>query len=146
MNNKKGWLKIIEAFIAILIVIGVILLALNKSDFLKEDISSKIYDTQLSILREVEQNTNLRQSIVGYSGSLPINWEDFQSKGFGNLEDKIKDRTPNYLICESKICSVNGDCLFSKFNGKNIYAQSIRVFTTNTIYSPKQLKLFCWVK
>jgi hypothetical protein len=145
--NKRGWLKIIEASLAILLIIGVILFVLNKTNVLREDISSRVYDTQLSILREIEHNDDFRQKILSIQNTdLPVKWNDFQSKGLGDVENKIKKRSPEYLNCEAKICAMDDFCNIDKLYEKNIYSQSIIISATNIIYSPKQLKLFCWVK
>ncbi len=145
--NKKGWLKIVEASLAILIIIGVILFVLNKTNILREDISSRVYDTQLSILREIEHNDDFRQKILSIQNTdLPIKWNDFQSEGLEDLQNKIKNRVPDYLICEAKICTPNDFCNIDDLQEKNIYSQAIIISATNVIYSPKQLKLFCWVK
>jgi hypothetical protein len=58
MKNKKGWIKILEAFISILIVISVILIVYNNKSSENEDLSSKINPIEMSILRDVQLDTN----------------------------------------------------------------------------------------
>ena len=40
-NNKKAWIRIIEAFVALLLITGVLLIVINKGYIGKEDVSSK---------------------------------------------------------------------------------------------------------
>ncbi|GAJ11607.1 unnamed protein product, partial [marine sediment metagenome] len=69
-KNKRGWIRIVEAFVAILLVTGVLLVIINKQYIGKDDISAKVYDVELSILREIQSDTALRDSIL-QAGTLP---------------------------------------------------------------------------
>ena len=58
-NNKRGWVKVLEVFVAILLVMGVIFFILNES--VSEDtISNDIYEMEISILRNVQLNDTFR--------------------------------------------------------------------------------------
>lgn len=142
MKNKKAWIKIIEAFTAVILVTIVLLIIINSGYIKKEDISSRIYDTQIAILREIQFNDDLRIEILNVS-SVPLEWDNTIFPP--NLKEKIIDRTPNYLKCSGKICSPEDVCSFAGTVDKDIYAESILMSATiESGYSPKQLKLFCW--
>ena len=144
--NKKAWIKIVEAFVAVLILIGIILLVVSKASPNRYDLSSRIYDTEISILRGIEHDAGLRNDIVAYSGTLPLEWEDFDSNGLGSVKNKIISRTPVYLECVAKLCSFDDPCNMDNFEEETVYAQSVGIFAEGGSYSPKQLKLFCWTK
>ena len=142
--NKKGWIKIVEAFIAILLVAGVLLIVINQGYIGKKDISSDVYDVEVSILREIQLNDALRDDILN-AEPIPIKWDDFPP----NIKTKIIDRTPNYLDCEAEICEMDEVCELDEYPEKDVYAQSVAI--TTTLETPeeqqlRQLKLFCWVK
>jgi hypothetical protein len=143
--NKKGWIKIIEAFVAVLLVTGVILIALNRGYVETKDISAKVYEIELSILREVKLNDDLKNDILNSTG-LPLDWnnEFFPQE----VKNKILTRIPNYLDCEAKICTIDSTCDIERYFDKNIYAQSVTIAPTLTLEEPvyRKLKLFCWVK
>ena len=142
MKNKKAWIKIVEAFTAILLVIIVLLIIINSGYIKREDISTRVYNTQISILREIQFNDTLRIEILDVA-SVPLEWDDFPP----NLKNKIIERTPNYLECSAKICSSEDVCIFTGAIDKDIYAESILISATlESGYIPKQLKLFCWIK
>ncbi|MFH1607842.1 MAG: hypothetical protein ABIA78_01790 [archaeon] len=159
--NKKAWIKIVEAFVAILLITGVLLIFINKG-YIGENISSKVYDAQILILRGIQVNDNLRQDILisnksGYDpdiseSPLPIEWDDFEDaeqRQLQNLKDKIIEQTPNYLQCIAKICEPNDSCLLNdldKPSNKEIYAQPVTITANYEMFNPRQLKLFCWVK
>ncbi|MBD3247200.1 hypothetical protein GF378_01110, partial [Candidatus Pacearchaeota archaeon] len=53
-KDKRGWIRIIEAFIAVLLVAGALLIVINQGYIGKADISEQVYEVQLAILREIE--------------------------------------------------------------------------------------------
>jgi hypothetical protein len=142
-KNKRGWIKIVEAVTAVLLVTGALLILINQGYFGKSDISSEIYDTQLSILREIQLNDAIRNDILN-SSPLPVNWTD--SNFPESVKDKIGERTPNYLECNARLCAIGDTCDFVGGDSKDIYAQSVVVSSALEIYDPRQLKLFCWTK
>jgi len=139
IKNKHGWIRIVEAFVAILLISGALLIVINKGYIGKKDISSKIYEIELSILREIELNNELRNEILEIS-SLPT--EDIPL----NVTNKIESRIPNYLECKTKICEMNKICELNVYPNKNVYVQTVAITATSEIYNPRQLKLFCWRK
>jgi len=147
MKNKKGWIRIVEAVVAVLLIVGVVLFVMNKGYLEKEDISTKVYKAQLSILREIEAEDNLRDDILAVEVSdLPVGWGAFEENGLIDVKNRILNRLPNYLSCEAKLCDMYDLCGFDNNDQKDIYAQSVGITATNEIYSPRQLKLFCWVE
>lgn len=149
VTNKRGWIKIVEAFVAILLIIGVLLILINKG-YIGEDISLKIYEAQISILRGIQVDSNLRMNILNTDeNNLAIEWEDFEFQGLENVKNKIIEQTPDYLNCMAKICKLNDSCLLNdidKPDNKEIYAQPTTISANYLTFSPRQLKLFCWVR
>ncbi len=145
MKNKKAWIRIVEAFIAILLIIGAVLVIIDKGYIQKEDISLKVYEREVAILKEIELNNTFRGYILSVE-DVPVNWSDFESRGLGDVKDKINSRTPDYLICEAKICDIGVICNLDESPNKDVYARSVMISTDLEQYKPRQLKLFCWVK
>ena len=65
MNKKdrKAWLRIIEAFLAILIIFGAVLVILSRQEQ-KPDISEGVYERQRQILEIISKNNSLRADII----------------------------------------------------------------------------------
>ncbi|MCF7910658.1 hypothetical protein K9L16_03230 [Candidatus Pacearchaeota archaeon] len=147
--HKKGWLKIVEAFIAIMLVVGVSLILLDQGYFKKDDVSSRVYDSQLTILREVQSNVEFREQVLNTSNeNLPIKWDDFEENNLDVLKETIKSRIPNYLFCKAMICGIDSGCELEVEEhpaDKDLYAQTVGIAATTTTYNPRQLKLFCWI-
>jgi len=137
LDNKRGWIRIVEAFIAVLLIAGVLLIVINKGYVGKEDISESVYKSQVAVLREIELDNTLRQKILDVELGAEVP-ED--------VLDKISNRIPSYLECGSKICGLNEICELEEYPKKDVYAQSVAITATVTDYNPRQLKLFCWAK
>ncbi len=143
--NKKGWIEIVEAFVAVLLIAGVVLIILNKGYLEKGDISEEVYKIELSILREVQTNDTLRTEILDAPEPLPIEW---QNESFPlSVKNKIVTRTPNYLECIGKICNMTIMCSLGEKKEKDIYSQSVTI--TSTLQGGvgyRKLNIFCWTK
>lgn len=143
--NKRGWIKIVEAFIAILIIVGVALFLYGNKSPQNKDLSSEIYPIQRAILDEIQNNEEFRTMIVGIN-DVPVIWEKFEENGLGEIKEKIKEKTPTNLECVAKICKLGNVICDIEYINKEVYAQPIVISTNVTDYSPKQLKLFCYLK
>jgi len=138
-KNKKGWIRIAEAFIAVLLVIGIAIIVVGGGIQI-EGISEKVYDVEISILREIQLNNTLREEILLTSGTIELNDSSLKT------QNKIIAKTPRWLECIAKICPPESWCLLGGESEKSIYAQSVLITSTLDIFNPRQLKLFCWEK
>lgn len=145
-KNRRGWIEIVEAFLAVLLVAAVLLIVINKQSS-DADISETVYDVEVSILREIQTNDTLRRDIAS-AENLPLSWI---AEGFPvSVKEKITDRTPAYLDCVAVICVMNTPCVLGDFpeaKDKNIYSQSVVISPTvglDEVY--RQLNIFCWTK
>ena len=139
-RDKRGWVRIVEAFVAVLLIAGITLVILDKGYIGKSDISEGVYTQQEAILREIQLNNTLRGEILGAT-PLPVNWSNFPSLLITKLQEM-----PSYLECEGEICSINEDCVFSKTIEKDIYVRSVAITSAQGNYDARQLKMFCWLK
>lgn len=144
IKDKHGWIEIVEAFVAVLLVAGVLLIVLNKGYLQKTDISNRVYEAELSILREVQTNDSLRTKILTVAEPMPVPWEDTRFPS--ELKDKITVRTPDYLYCVGKICNMTQTCVTTENTGKDIYSQAVTISSTLQTLGYRKLNLFCWTK
>ena len=149
LRQRKGWIRVVEALIAILIIAGIVLIVINQNENKKEDLGALTRSYQIAILREIQLNNSLREEIVGIS--VPPSIENNSFSAVASLTwNKITEKTPSYIECAAKICAINDpndpSCLFANSLGKTIYAQSVIISSTLQNYNPRLLKLFCWMK
>ena len=111
-KNRKGWMKIIEAFIAIMLIVSIFLIVASKVQ-IKEDSSSKITDVEASILREIQLDNNLREETLNINeNSLPTQWVGFP-----------QEKIPDYLDCEARICNIGDLCILEGYPNKDVYSE-----------------------
>ncbi|MBI5803493.1 hypothetical protein HY448_02295 [Candidatus Pacearchaeota archaeon] len=136
-KNKSGWIRIIEALFMIVVITGFILVILNKDVLVKDD-SDAIYLKEHFILKEIQSNATLRDSVL--NSSVPLEWNSFPAV----LQAKINQTQD--LNCVGKICAISDICSLTGTNEDNLYAQSIMITSNINKYEPKKLKVFCWKK
>lgn len=144
IKNNHGWMKIVEATVAILLVVGVLLVVINQGYLEKKDVSSQIYDIEVTVLREIQLDDSLREDIL--SAESPVEWDDTNFPE--TIKEKINLRVPSYLECKAKICQTEVTCDLEEPPKKEIYSEKAVISTileTPEEQQLKQLKLFCWI-
>jgi hypothetical protein len=150
IKNKKGFLRVIEATIAVLIVLGALLLiASQKETKPPEDLSNLLPP----ILDEIAQDNDFRRDIVEiYDVSLSPD-DDTNFQILENIEIFVGARISNpSLEYSASICDLNVVCpLNEEFpvqSNKDIFAAERAISATleQVEYNPRRLKIFLWKK
>jgi len=128
IRGKKAWLRIVEAFIAVLLI-AAFLLTLYSTKAKKTD--EEIGKLQDAILNGVVQNNQLRIDIL-------IN----KDTGVASF---VKERLPSGLDFQVKICDVGDICSLDEYIPE-VYAKERIISSTLHDYKPRKLKLFVWKK
>ena len=147
IKNKSGWLRIVEAVIAILMVASVLLIVLARQN-INPDKGEEIYETQKAVLERISENNELRQMV--------LNDDEVE------IEEFIKDKgmLDEWLEFDIEICEVDAMCgleiddnedededyVESLGADKEIYSHEIIISSTLQEYKPKKLKIFVWEK
>lgn len=139
-KSKKGWIEIVEVFVTIFLLTGVLFVVLENSNPKEKIITPIIYEQEISILREIELNNTLRTEIL--SATLPLQWSKFDTD-VPNVKGKITSTTPSNLECIAQICELNDLCTSDDFPHVSVYVKSLVISADLNTYSPRQLKLFC---
>jgi len=146
MKNKKAWIRIVEAFIAILIVLSAVLIVMSKQVD-KTDISEGVYEKQKKILDVIGNNENYREEIIGIDIS-----GDFVEVGMDNeiysFDDFIKKTIPGTWDFTTCICKVDKFCNpESTPNDRDIFVSETVLSATLEQYPNKEsrkLRFFVW--
>lgn len=144
--NKRGWIRIVEAFLSVLLITIVLVLVVNQQNTSQQDSSPKIYNYEIYILRLIELNDTLRSEIINVSNSAMPSTSDNSTTFPSDVITQINAAAPSSLTCGAEICSTNSTCGFWLIMNNDIYAQRIFITSNLTTYNPRQLKLFCWPK
>ncbi len=130
MKNKKAWLRIVEATIAILIIASVLFIMITREP--KKD-PIDIHDMQRFILEQISSNDTLRGEIL-------------QGQTTAKTDAFINDIKPSHWDFTIRICQVDEVCGMPFYVEKEVYADEILIAANLTHYQPKKLKLFVWAK
>lgn len=131
-RNKHGWIRIVEAFVAVLIIAGVVLVLLDEGRIKKNDNSEEIYKIEESILSDIQNDNAIRSSVL----SLDLT----------AVSNRVNYLKPSFLDCTTKICSIEETCEFGVVLEENIYSRDVIITTNQTDFSPKKVKIFCYRK
>ncbi len=143
-KNKRAWIKILEAFLSILLILGVLSLMMTKDVVQKqEEVSRQIKIVENSILQKVQINDSLREEIFGIS-SIPL--ESGEALFPESLINVTNSSISSKLNCSMKVCYTEVECNLNFFpSNKEIYSSSTIIFASKYQYSPRQLSIFCWM-
>ena len=132
--NKVAWLRVVEAFIGIIIISMVLLLVVSRDGIIKDN-SDEIHQMQDNILEILSKNDSLR------NGILMTNPGEENNYLVNSAIERLAPRSWNY---STKICDIDVACGMELPN-KDIYVTE-RIFVSNlTHYNPKKLRLFVWM-
>jgi hypothetical protein len=130
--DKKGWLKVLEAVIAISLLIGVLLYIMATSTP-KKDISGVANEREEYILDSISKNNTLRSDIIN-----GINQ---------SVNNTIKQMLPSNWNFMFGICDLDAICNpLGVPNDRDVYANEIVITSNNTVYNPKKFRLFIWLR
>jgi hypothetical protein len=131
MRNKKAWVRIVEAFIAITLIFSVFITLYSKQVY-KPDISDEVYSLQKALLGQISNEEKLRQDVLDENNESIMLF----------LEDKIPDSF-DYNI---KICNLTEICSMDFYQKEVFASETVISSTIQGGYSPKVIKIFMWRK
>lgn len=129
--NKKAWLRIVEAFLAILIVISAVLIIVSKTQT-RVDISGDVNYKQRQVLDIVAKDDNLRERVIQGDSEY--------------LNSRISSIIPQNWNFTTKICSIEDICNADTPLDREVYVSQIIITSSVNEYNPKKVKFFVWAK
>ena len=142
VKGKRGWIKVVEAFTALLIIIGVVITLIGEDAISSSDYALKVYEKENLMIEKIQLNNSLRKEIISLT-NLPITSED-ESFPEG-IKTIIEANTLEGLKCAGIICELDSSCNFEEnLESDEVYVQVGSIFAESNIYSPKQIKIFCF--
>lgn len=139
VKNKKGWMRILEATVAVLIVSGV-LITIYSGQPKRVDPSEEISRLQKSILNDIASDNNLRSHVL--NSEINTNYDI--------LIQYIREKIPSHLNFSLKICSLSeiscklDEEVFKTLIDEEVFVEEIIISTDLSTYNPKKVRLFVW--
>jgi len=136
MKNKKAWIRITEAVISILIVLGAVLV-ITSNQVEKIDISDVVYEKQVNLLEIISKNESLRNEVIG--GETGGETE--------KINEFILKNIPNTWSFTTNICEVDEICNDGTPNDRDVYVSETIISANLTDYPEaitRKLRFFVW--
>jgi len=141
MNNKRGWLRIAEAVIAIMILFSVLLVISSNQSSDEVDISEQISELQLSALQEISDNQELRQAALSGNIDHPTEMKTYEAR----LEEHARKFFPPEFEVKIKICTPDDYvCSLNTKISSDVFVEERIISSTLTLYNPRKVRLFVW--
>jgi len=150
LSEKRAWLRILEAFIAIVLVAFVLVVFMfNKAEIRTGE---EIRDLEKNILREAADNDNMRGILLG----INFGAEEYVEIS-DNIAKEVKDfseaRVPKNYNFKLYVCKVESVCGMSDYpkdaSGKpanEVFAEEAFIGANLVGYAPRKIKMFMWEK
>ncbi len=144
MKNKRGFVKIVEAFVAVMLVAGVLLFVVSRNSSVLSNKQSKIDDVEKSVLEEIAQREDYRDIILSVDDQSELT--SSSAGKFGEIWTTVRTRVPESLDFRIKVCQLEQICPLDNYPQKNVYTRAVAITTNITTYHPKQFKIWIWEK
>src|SRR3989344_1621114 len=140
LKNKRGWLRIIEATISIILILGAILIYYQKNQTTQFD---NVPEMLPSLLDEIAKNTSLRDKVVN---DAPLVGQTIEQ----HLSETIKRPDLNYSV---QICRINEICnshaLISSskeriYSGERIISTTVGKKDFDAVTTPRRIRIYIW--
>lgn len=129
ISNKRGWLRVFEAVLAVLLILGAILLIYRGQQKIPEE-GNYILDWQTEILSRIAENENLRNAVASQNKEV--------------VNEFIEENLLPNLNFSTKICALTGPCPMDFYVERDIFVQERIISGTLEIYQPRKLRFFVW--
>ena len=138
-TNKKGWIKIVEAFLAIVVLLGFLFIILAQYNFSDEGVVT-LKENNDVLLEGIQSNSSLRNSV--FSIETPAHSDD---GGFPeDLKEYLEEETLAGSSCLLYICGIEDSCPIREEVSNDVYSSEVFIFSGTNVYSPRKLKIFCY--
>lgn len=152
MKGKRGWIRILEATIAVLIVSGAMLAVYSQQPSRDESIEEYSYSLQQQILADISSQSDLRLA------ALKVEDDISSDANYEKLDEFVAERIPDAFGYSLRVCELGDVTDFCKMDGATYSAtMGFDVFVEDVVigaelgegegeevYSPKKVRLFFW--
>jgi len=143
VRNKRGWITILEATIAVMLVSGVLIIVYVKQGTDESPVEDYIFSLQRQVLSDISSRSDLRTLALEENETA--------------LNIFVGSKVPSAYRYSLKACRLESDTDFCKLNStevmetreKNLFAEEIVVSSelgngTVPLYDPMKVRLFVW--
>ena len=135
LKGKKGFLRILEVFIAIMLIASVMSFIYIKQ-IQKPNKEQAIHQIQKIALGEINSDNLLREAVL--------------TENTAKINETLSSIIPRNYGFKFQICKLDDICGLERqdsyYTDNEIYADETVISSTLETYSPKKIRLFIWEK
>tara|TARA_Y100000310_G_C20299337_1_gene631008 strand:- start:21 stop:467 length:447 start_codon:yes stop_codon:yes gene_type:complete len=147
--NKRGFIKTLEAVIAVMVVF-IFIFTVGQKNTTQDSNVAAMKGIQEGLLSGISQDDGYRSCIVNAAKpSLPYIGSGDGSDPCGGLKDYITNTLPSRFVKDGKeryrifVCDVD-DCTLPNLEGKFIYTSAVIISSDLKDYNPRILRIWMW--
>jgi hypothetical protein len=149
MNDKRGFLKVVEAFIAI-ILIGGVLTFIYVSEIRQPQQEDYIYQLLRLSLKEISNTEDLRTAILSINSDNLGNVVFDKSTSDLNAQKiagRIGQIIPQEYEFKFKICELEDSCGLDNLPQKTVFSEEVSVSSlSGGNVESRKIRIFVWSK
>lgn len=151
MYNNRGWIRILEATIAVLIVSSVLLVVYSNQSDSGVSAEDYFYDLQNQILSDISFRSDLRLAV------LNVGDEEDNDVNYQKLNNFVESEIPEFVGFYLAVCELTSETDYCKLSGdavketleKDVFVESKTISSDlgsggDAIYSPREVRLYMW--
>jgi len=152
--NKRGWMRILEATIAVMLVSGVLVVVYSRQIDRGVSPSEYFFSLQRQILADISGRSDLRLAVLNV---------DDEGSGDGNfsvIKNFVDDSVPDAFGHSLRICDLGDELDFCKIEDidvirdiqdKDVFVEDVIISSElgngdNSVLGAKKLRFFIWEK
>jgi hypothetical protein len=133
MMAKRGWMRILESVIAVLIMASVLIViytnkpvAISYSDY--------VSNLEINLLDNIGSNESLRAAVLDSNTSF--------------LKNYIVANIPSNFNSDVVVCNLDqsSNCIISISSSKEVFVEGRMISANLTKYDPKLVRIYVWEK
>jgi len=135
-QNKKAFLRIVEAFISIILVMGVLLVVLSRQPNFQPTQEEELQRIQRSILDQAIQDPEIRAEVLTGSESAIVSIKQ--------IVGKLLPEGYSYDIKTCDLGTLEEICSLDYYVAEEVFVEETIISSSLTNYQPTIVKLFFW--
>jgi len=147
-KNKRGWIRILEATMAVLVISSILVVVYTRQPDRSQDASEFVYLMQKEILDDISLNDSLRSAVLSITPSTPPT-----DPPFVLLESYVESKVSATFEARLRVCELTNPPTPCRLNNlddikatrdKDVFVEETIILANLDVYNPKKVKLFVW--
>lgn len=143
MVNKKGYIKTLEAVIAIILIIVVSYTLISQHVETPPEPPLIVQGAMRFINEKIEFDEYIRERIIPYDGSTAT-WTPSEENPFSRITSFVTESAPRAYDFGCTICSTTNLCFINTPLERSVYTSDVFIASGGKKQDPKLIRIWFW--